>query len=66
MTAVKPGNSSASRLGHRLCSRGWLLLVLRSTGTRLCRCCWLKTAAAAADAEPCPLVKKPSGGGLAS
>ncbi len=50
LTALKPGSSKAKSVGHRLCSRGWLLLLPLKTGSTVCRCCSEKKAAAAAAA----------------
>lgn len=69
LTAVKPGNSRAKMVSHTLCSRGWLLLLARKTGSSLCRCCSVKNAAAAGAARSLGVsgsVKYPLGGGLVS
>ncbi len=51
LTALKPGSSKAKSVGHRLCRRGWLLLLPLKTGSTVCRCCSEKKAAAAAAAS---------------
>ena len=67
LTAVKPGRSKASKVGHKLCKRGWLLLLLFRTGSSVCRCCSVKKAAAAAGwTEAFGCLKKPAGGGSAA
>ena len=55
LTALKPGSSKAKSVGHRLCRRGWLLLLPLNTGTTVCRCCSEKKAAAATAAAAAPL-----------